>query len=293
METLLNCPVCQAGSFLPVLSCKDHFLSSEVFEIVQCSNCGLRFTNPRPVPADLGKYYQSPDYISHSNSKKGLFHSIYQLIRKYTLSRKYRLIGQHAKGKHILDIGCATGEFLNFMKSKGWVTRGIEPDEAARKQAILRYDLSVGDENHLKELGNDLFDVITLWHVLEHVSDLQQRMTDLYRLLKPGGLLVIAVPNPESGDAVKYGSFWAGYDVPRHLYHFTQGSMTFLLDRFSFTLEKILPMKWDSFYVSLLSEKYRHGKMKWFPGIWNGYCSNRAALKNSEYSSLIYLSRKS
>jgi len=293
MESLKSCPVCQAASFSPVLSCKDHFLSLEVFEIAQCSHCGLRFTNPRPFADELGKYYQSTEYISHSNSKKGLFNSIYQLVRSYTLSRKYKLISQHARGTRILDIGCATGEFLHFMKTKGWETRGIEPDEAARKQAVLNYQLEVDNEKHLQSLDSESFDVITMWHVLEHVSDLQLRMKDLNRLLKPGGLLVIAVPNPDSGDAKTYGPFWAGYDVPRHLYHFTRESMSNLLGQHSFTLRKILPMKWDAFYVSLLSEKYRHGKMRWIPGIWNGFCSNRAAAKNSQYSSLIYLCGKS
>jgi len=292
MEEIQNCPVCNSQIFDSYLSCGDHFLSGEIFTIVQCHECGFRFVNPRPAEAKLGTYYQSPDYISHSNSRKGFFNNVYQGVRKYTISRKHKMIMSFSPGSRILDIGCATGEFLSYMKSKGWDTLGIEPDGSARKQAIEVNGLKVLDEPYLEQLPDASFDVITLWHVLEHVADLSGRMKSLKRLLAPGGILVIAVPNSDSHDAKFYNNFWAGYDVPRHLSHFSPSSMNRLLVTFGFNFVKTFPMKFDAYYVSLLSEKYRDGKMRWLPGVWNGFRANSKAKKDGNYSSLIYVAKK-
>ena len=292
MELVTQCPVCQSDAITPFLECKDHFLSGETFSIVECGNCSFRFTNPRPEADQLGRYYQSPEYISHSNSRKGFFNRIYQAVRKYTLWQKYRLISDASSGKKILDIGCASGEFLRYMQMKGWETAGIEPDRATREKAVQQYKLKIFDETELSIFPEAHFDVITLWHVLEHVSDLNARMQQLSRLLKASGTLIIAVPNAESLDAISYGPFWAGYDVPRHLYHFTADTMKRLLDRYAFQLVRIRPMKFDAFYVSLLSEKYKQGKLRWIPGFWQGLRSNVKASGNGNYSSLIFISRK-
>ncbi|MBK7172150.1 MAG: class I SAM-dependent methyltransferase [Bacteroidales bacterium] len=292
MELITSCIICGSNQLNPYLSCKDSFLSGEIFKIQQCKGCGFIFTNPRPLPADLGKYYQSSEYISHSNAKKGVFNQVYQQIRKYTLSQKFNLIGKYAKGNHILDVGCATGEFLNYMKSRGWKTTGVEPDEQVRQKAKETYHLDVFDESQVSIMKDDSFDVITLWHVLEHVADLPGRMKELNRLLKPGGILIIAVPNSNSPDAAFYKENWAAYDVPRHLYHFSEKSMKMLLEKFSFSSIEILPMKFDSYYVSLLSEKYIHGNMRWIHGFWNGFCSNWKARKKRNHSSLIFVSKK-
>jgi 2-polyprenyl-3-methyl-5-hydroxy-6-metoxy-1,4-benzoquinol methylase len=292
MELISSCVICGSNQFNPYLSCKDSFLSGEIFNIQQCKECGFLFTNPRPLSADLGKYYQSSEYISHSNAKRGIFNQVYQLIRRYTLSKKFHLIKKYAKGNHILDVGCATGEFLNYMKSKGWNTTGVEPDEQVRQIAKETYHLNIYDESQVPIMKDESFDVITLWHVLEHVADLSGRMKDLNRILKPGGILIIAVPNSNSPDADIYKENWAAYDVPRHLYHFSEKSMKMLLDKFSFSNIEVLPMKFDSYYVSLLSEKYIHGKMRWINGFWNGYCSNLKARKNTNHSSLIFVSKR-
>jgi len=292
MEELAGCPICNSSERKPFLSCVDHFLSKETFQIVECLVCGLRYTNPRPASGQLGKYYQSPEYISHTNTHKGIFNRIYQLVRNYTLSGKYRLITQYIHTGTILDIGCASGEFLHVMKSRGWKATGIEPDEKTRQRAIENYGIDVIDESGLTVIPDGTIDVITLWHVLEHVPDLNGRLKEIHRILKREGLVIIAVPISDSFDAGKYSAHWAGYDVPRHLYHFTKKTMMILLERHSFQLIKTLPMKFDAFYVSLLSEKYKQGKMKWLSGFWNGYCSNREASKSGDYSSLIFISRK-
>ena len=289
MEFLSNCPVCGSDTFALFLSGKDYFLTGEKFEIVKCSSCGFRFTNPRPEAVELGKFYESTEYISHSDKRKGIFASLYQLIRKYTLSRKLALISNFQKKGEILDIGCATGQFLKYMSNNGWNTTGIEPDEKTRARAISEYGLQVFPEEQLNNLKKASFDVITMWHVLEHVSDLNGRMIQLKNLLKPEGTLIVAVPNCESYDAEKYKEFWAGYDLPRHLYHFTKSDIKLLVEKFGFTIVNILPMKFDAFYVSLLSEKYKYGKMRWLPAIWNGFWSNLKSGQNKGHSSLIYV----
>jgi 2-polyprenyl-3-methyl-5-hydroxy-6-metoxy-1,4-benzoquinol methylase len=289
MEVLQSCPICGSNEFIPFISGKDYFLTGESFEIVKCRNCGFRFTNPRPFPEELGKYYQSSDYISHSDSKKGIFASVYQMVRKYTLGRKYALINKFQQKGNILDIGCATGQFLNYMATHGWKTTGIEPDEKTRKSAISEYSLDVFPEEKLTVLNNASFDVITMWHVLEHVSDLNGRMKQIKNLLKPEGTLVIAVPNCEAHDAKIYRQFWAGYDLPRHLYHFTKPDVKLLTENYGFTIVNILPMKFDAFYVSLLSEKYMSGKIRWLQAFWNGFWSNLNSGKKNGHSSLIYV----
>ncbi len=289
MEELKQCPVCGSQKSDPFLSTKDFFLSGEEFVISKCGNCGFRFTNPRPEANELGRYYQSTDYISHSDTRKGLFASVYQLVRKYTLSRKYALISNYHQNGKILDIGCATGQFLHYMESRGWETAGIEPDEKTRNRAITEFTLNVFPEEQLDVFEKSSFDVISMWHVLEHVSALDQRMDQLKRLLKPDGTLVIALPNCNAYDARKYGKFWAGYDVPRHLYHFTRSDVEFLFGKYGFKMIRVLPMRFDAFYVSLLSEKYKTGKMRWLPALWNGFWSNAKAGQKNGFSSHIYL----
>lgn len=291
MEVLKNCPICGSEKQDRFISGKDYFLTGELFEIVQCGKCGFRFTNPRPEADDLGKYYQSSNYISHSDSRKGIFAAIYQQVRKYTLGRKYAMISKYQPKGEILDIGCATGQFLHFMTQHGWKSTGIEPDEKTRNHAISEFGLDVFPEDKLNTLPNDSFDVITMWHVLEHVADLNGRIAQLKKLLKPSGTLIIALPNCEAWDAKKYGTFWAGYDLPRHLYHFTKSDVKLLLENFGFTIVNILPMKFDSFYVSLLSEKYMSGNMRWMPAIWNGFVSNMKSGQKNGHSSLIYVAK--
>jgi SAM-dependent methyltransferase len=291
MEVLKNCPICGSEKQNHFISGKDYFLTGESFEIVQCAKCGFRFTNPRPEADDLGKYYQSSEYISHSDTRKGIFAAIYQQVRKYTLGRKYAMISKFQPKGEILDIGCATGQFLYYMSQKGWKSTGIEPDEKTRNHAISEFGLEVFPEEQLNLFPKESFDVITMWHVLEHVSDLNGRMAQLNKSLKPSGTLIIALPNCEAWDAKKYGTFWAGYDLPRHLYHFTKPDVKLLLENFGFTIVNILPMKFDSYYVSLLSEKYESGKMRWLPAIWTGFMSNMKSGQKNGHSSLIYVAK--
>ena len=221
MITLESCPVCKGEKFIKKLTCKDHSNSLELFTIVSCETCGFMFTNPRPSEKNLKKYYKSGEYISHTNNKKGVFNSLYQVVRKYSIKRKLRLLKTKAtKGNH-LDIGCGTGEFLNACNKEGFSARGIEPSKLAREQAIKNYNLDVSSDVNLKQYSTCEFDSISMWHVLEHVSNLEDTLTEIKRIQKKDGILIVAVPNCNSWDATYYKEFWAAWDVPIHLWHFT------------------------------------------------------------------------
>ncbi len=290
MEKITKCPICNGSDFSIHLELEDHFLSKEKFNIDKCSNCGFLLTNPRPEKDQLYNYYKSNEYISHTNNKKGFFNRIYQIVRNYTLSKKYKLISNYKSGESILDIGCATGEFLSVFKKNNWLTKGIEPDIKARNLAKENHGLEVFDETELDKIDETSIDVITMWHVLEHVPDINHRLLQLKNIIKKDGTIFIAVPNPESWDAQKYNKYWAAYDAPRHLYHFSQKAIKELAAKHSFKIIDTIPMKFDSYYVSLLSEKYQANSMRMFRAIISGFKSNRLAKKNNKnYSSLIYV----
>jgi 2-polyprenyl-3-methyl-5-hydroxy-6-metoxy-1,4-benzoquinol methylase len=236
---------------------------------------------------NLGKYYESEDYISHTDNKRSLFEKLYHFIKNIALKNKLNLINtlQPNKGR-ILDIGAGTGDFLSVAKNDGWMTTGVEPSDRAKAIAINK---GVSFVEQTSELENHSFDVISMWHVLEHVPDLDKQIKELKRLLKPTGTLIIAVPNFKSFDAKHYGKFWAAFDVPIHFWHFSKTAIKILFKKEEMKLEKVLPMKFDSFYVSLLSEKYKTGKMNFIKAFFIGLQSNWKAKKNLEYSSHIYI----
>jgi len=289
-EVLKSCPICGSKKLEKAFFTKDYFLSQEEFGVCNCKKCGFHFTNPRPKTENLGAYYKSEEYISHSNSSKGLFGFLYQKVRKHTLKTKYQLVNDFRQGHKILDIGCATGQLLKEFKCRGWESVGVEPDPEARAFAKENYKLNVVDEEAISSLEEQSFDVISMWHVLEHVSDLDKRMQDLKRLVKANGVLFIALPNFESWDAQHYGKYWAGLDVPRHLYHFKKSDVELLFNKYDFELQKILPMKFDAYYVSLLSEKYKKNPLFYVSAFFKGFYSNMLANKKiPNHSSLIYV----
>ena len=247
-------------------------------------------TFPKPKAEKLSNYYKSEDYISHTNTKRNLLEYVYHSVRKIALKRKLKLINSfNSQEKNLLDIGCGTGDFLETALKDNWIITGIEPDESAREIANSKTNNSVYKTEHLAKLKPNSFDVITLWHVLEHLPNLEMHTALFKSLLKPNGTLVIAVPNFKSYDAQHYKNFWAAYDVPRHLWHFSRTSISELFNRENLKLVKTLPMIFDAYYVSLLSEKYKSGFMNPFKGFWVGFKSNRKARRSKEYSSHIYI----
>jgi len=269
------------------LTVKDYSVSKETFDLYYDETLDMLITHPQPSLENLGKYYESEDYISHTDNKRSLFEKLYHFIKSIALKNKLNLINslQSNKGR-ILDIGAGTGDFLSVAKNDGWQTIGVEPSERAKSIAINK-GISFVEET--SELENHSFDVISMWHVLEHVPDLDKQIKELKRLLKPTGTLIIAVPNFKSFDANHYGKFWAAYDVPIHFWHFSKTAIKLLFEKEEMKLEKALPMKFDSFYVSLLSEKYKSGKMNFIKAFFIGLQSNWKAKNNFEYSSHIYI----
>ena len=270
----------------PFQQIKDHSVSKESFELLYNAELDLVFTHPQPSADKLTNYYDSPDYISHTDSKRSPFEKIYQIVKSYALKNKLKLINYESKKGIILDIGAGTGDFLHCLKSDGWEIMGLEPNEKAKNIAVAK---KIPFANSLSELDKNSFDVITMWHVLEHVPDVEAQISELKRLLKPDGTIFIAVPNFNSFDANYYGGFWAAFDVPRHLWHFSKTAITKLFEAQNLKVTKVLPMKFDSFYVSLLSEKYKTGKMNFIKAFFIGWKSNRYGRQNSEYSSHIYV----
>lgn len=289
-----NCPVCDSAAINPLLTVKDHSVSKEDFVIWQCSHCSLRFTQDMPDEELIGKYYQSPDYISHTNTNRGLINKLYQRIRKHTLHQKANLIiDETVKKGNILDLGAGTGAFLNTMKQKGWKIVGIEPDEGAKLQAKNLFHLELSETHILNQLPEHSFDAITLWHVLEHVHPLHSYVEQLKTLLKPNGKIFIAVPNYQSLDNSIYKLYWAAYDVPRHLYHFTPNSINALMKQHGLKVISKKPMWFDAFYISLLSSQYKNKKTNWMGAALTGLQSNFTAFFNTnKCSSIIYIVEK-
>jgi 2-polyprenyl-3-methyl-5-hydroxy-6-metoxy-1,4-benzoquinol methylase len=290
-----NCPVCSSADIKNVLSVKDHTVSSESFVIAECGSCTLRFTQDVPDASSIAPYYKAEDYISHTNTSKGLINQVYQLVRKRTITGKRRLIEKYTgiRNGSLLDVGSGTGSFVKEMKQNGWEVTGLEPDDDARKVAKELYQLDLADTNQFYQLPSGSFDAITMWHVLEHVHDLSAYIQQLRKVLKANGKLLIAVPNYTSFDAKIYQEYWAAYDVPRHLYHFTPKSIKTLMENNGLKVLQYKPMWFDSFYISLLSSKYKNGKTNWVAAACNGFRSNLKALGDmKKCSSVIYIISK-
>ena len=276
------------------ITVKDHSVSGEEFQLFYNEELDMLETFPEPSLEKLSRYYKSDDYISHTNSQRNLFEKAYHLVRVISLKRKLKLIESfHPEEKKLLDFGCGTGDFLQVAKQNNWIVSGIEPNEKARIIANTKTNNSVFEVEHLMKIEPNSFDVITLWHVLEHLPKLEEHISILKSTLKPKGILIIAVPNYKSYDAKYYKEFWAAFDAPRHLWHFSQQSISKLVDKENMKVIKTLPMKWDSYYVSLLSEKYKSGKMNLFNAFRIGCLSNYKAKQSREYSSLIYIIKNS
>lgn len=273
------------------LTVNDHSVSGEIFQLVHDDRYDMLVTQPQFSGNELMRYYNSEEYISHTDGKRNLFERTYQFIKGFSLKRKVKLINSFSasKEKSLLDIGCGTGDFIKVAQKKGWQVLGIEPNERARALANQKTNNCVLDTDGLLGLKPQSFDAITLWHVLEHLPDFKEQIAICKKLLKPGGRLVVAVPNFKSYDAKHYGKFWAAYDAPRHLWHFSKPSIQKIMLESGLNVDRILPLSFDAFYVSLLSEKYKSGWMNPFKATAVGLFSNVKAMFSGEYSSLIYI----
>ncbi len=290
------CPVCNIEEISFLIHAKDYSLTQDHFQIIQCANCGLKYTHPMPPKDQIGHYYNFPEYISHTDVKTGWMNQLYHRVRNFTLQSKTNWVQGLFTGHKgtLLEVGAGTGAFANAMKDKGWQVTALEPDTASRERAFVNYGIELLPIEKLTELPAAKFDVITLWHVLEHVHDLKEYVECFEKVLKTNGRLIIAVPNYTSYDAQYYKKYWAAYDVPRHLYHFSPNSMKRLMQQFNLQIIEYKPMWFDSFYVSLLSEKYKKsGILGIARAFIIGCISNLKAIRDQQSaSSLIYVIKK-
>ena len=272
------------------LKVKDFLVSGEEFSLLQNENHGFLQTHPQPKADELSSYYESDAYISHTDSKKGLLAFLYQQVKRYSINKKLGLIKKLNAGTgNLLDVGAGTGDFLKAAQDKGWKISGVEPSDKARE---IAGEKNIQLSESIDKVLGQKFDVVTLWHVLEHLPNLETSIQKIESLVADGGTLIIAVPNFNSRDAIHYQNFWAAYDVPRHLWHFSQNGIKRLFKNHDLDLVNTKPMLFDAFYVSLLSEKYKKGFMNPFIAFWIGLRSNLKAKRSGEYSSMIYVFKK-
>ena len=290
-----ECPLCTSEKIFSSFSCTDHFVSREVFAIYTCSVCGFEFTQDYPEETEIGKYYESDDYISHSDSVKGLTNNIYRLARNAMLLKKKGII-KKVTGLHngnLLDIGSGTGYFAGTMKKAGWHVKGIEINKKARDFSRSQFGLEIISPEQISTLKENSFECITLWHVLEHFHDPFKYASEIIRLLKPGGLCVIALPNCSSYDAKYYGKYWAAYDVPRHLWHFNPSTFRLFSEKTELVLENLRNLPLDVFYISILSERYKGSKSAFLLGIVKAlWFAILSVFNKKKSSSIIYILRK-
>ena len=294
LQHIEKCPLCGETQFIHFQTCEDYFVSHETFSLYKCCNCQFVFTQDVPIGSDKERYYQTDDYISHSDTQKGLVNRVYHYVRGIMLRRKTRLATKGKRYGGLLDVGCGTGYFAASVQRKGWKAVGVEPIETAAEIARSKFNVHVLSPENMKELFHCQFDTITLWHVLEHLENLNESMALFSKLLCEDGKLIIALPNRTSCDAVKYGASWAAYDVPRHIWHFSPKTFRLLAQKHNYTITAVKPMPFDAFYISILSEKYKNRKYPLLRGIFSGITGYIVSLFNrKKSSSLIYVLKKS
>lgn len=289
------CPVCGSSLFSPFITCKDFFVTGKTFDIIKCNGCGLKITSNIEPEENAGKYYNSDEYISHSNTDTGFINQIYHLVRGYMLGRKRKLIEKISltDSGTLLDIGAGTGFFLNEMKKHGWEVSGTEKSDNARNFAKEKFNLNINLPSDISGLPEKKFRIVTLWHVLEHIYDLNGYIKQLIKLMADDGFPIIAVPNSNSFDATYYKQFWAAYDVPRHIWHFSPQQIKMTGEKHGLILLSIKRMPLDAFYISILSEKYKKSKFPIIKGLITGKISWLISIFNyRRCSSLIYIFKK-
>lgn len=290
-----SCPLCSSSDIAVNMTCTDHFVSKELFQKARCNDCGFEFTQDYPDEAEIGKYYESDEYISHSDTSKGLSNKLYRFARNLMLRRKLKLIRKvtHLKNGKLLDIGSGTGHFAGVMKKAGWQVIGVEINEKARNFSKSRFELDVIHPGSITSLSEGTFDCISLWHVLEHFHDPDKYVSFILRLLKPDGTCVIALPNNNSYDANYYGRFWAAYDLPRHLWHFNPDTFRLFAKKSGVSVETIRSLPLDVFYISVLSERYKGSRLSFFKGMMTALLFAFLSIWNKERSSsVIYVLRR-
>lgn len=277
------------------LRLKDNFLSNEEFDVFRCIDCGFIFTQDHPDEENISDYYKSEDYLSHNDNVKSLSAFLYRIARELMLKRKLRIIRKTSglSTGVLLDIGSGSGHFAAFLKKHGWRVSGIEINKTVRERSSTEYDFPVFAPDQLSSLQSESFDCVTLWHSLEHFQDPFKYTNEIKRLLKPGGICILALPNSSSCDAEYYREFWGAWDVPRHLWHFRPETVRLFSEKSAFAVSGILRLPFDVYYVSTLSEKYRSAGLPMVSGLIKAlWFSLLSVFRINNSSSLIYILNK-
>lgn len=275
-------------SDLETLKLIDNLVSREEFQLVW--NQDYQCYETSPLPEKLEKYYESEDYISHTDDSETLISRIYQRAKRINLRHKLKLAARYCEGPGvIMDIGAGTGDFVKYAQDRGWEAYGVEPNETARERAHAK---GVAVYSNISVQQEAVYDAVTMWHVLEHLPDLEDQIRAISQTLKPGGTLILAVPNYKSLDAKYYKSNWAAYDVPRHVWHFSRGSIESIFKRHGYELQAMKPLWLDAFYISWLSETYKRNRLAPISGAFMGMASNLYGLFRREFSSHVYILKR-
>jgi len=289
------CPLCSSPDLNLFLKADDYFLSRENFSLLKCTKCGFVFTQDPPDESKIGKYYESDEYISHNDSTPGFSNILYRFSRKIMLKKKRNILRKVTglKKGGLLDIGSGTGHFLSEMRNSGWDVNGVEINKKAREYSVSTSGIDVYPPSEISAFSSGNFDCITLWHVLEHFENPFEYMIEIQRMLKPEGILIVALPNCSSFDAEHYKEYWSAYDVPRHLWHFNPETFKLFAEKNGFGISSIRTLPLDVFYISMLSEKYKGTKLYFIQGIIKGlWFSLLSSFSKEKSSSLIYVASK-
>lgn len=262
----------------------DYFLSKEKFFVQKTSTPGVLETSPKPK--SIKKYYASSKYLSH-NKEKTLFAWVYFFFKKISIASKVRTIKSFKKNFiSLLDYGAGDGFFVHSLRQKKIDAVGYDPFFKYNEKGMYN------DPNFFKKNNLNKFDIITMWHSLEHTQSYSQALENAKSMLSDKGVLIVACPNYKSFDSEYYKRYWAGYDVPRHLWHFSPKGMRVVFSSLGFELLKTKGMFWDPFYVSMVSEKYKSSKLWFIKGFFVGLASCLASIFNKNPSSVVYVAKK-
>jgi 2-polyprenyl-3-methyl-5-hydroxy-6-metoxy-1,4-benzoquinol methylase len=290
-----KCPLCKSSAIKKRFACVDEFATGEQFDIFECTACGFAFTQNVPDEKEIDRYYESPTYISHSNTSKGFVNRVYHIVRRIMLQKKARKVEMLTglKNGRLLDYGAGTGHFARLMETRGWSVTAIEKNGKARELALKEFGFEMRPVEALSTIKDKELDVVTMWHVMEHIQEPDRMWDELRRILGDKGIAIIAVPNSASYDALKYKEHWAAYDVPRHLWHFTPSTIAQWGEKHGFVLDGQYTMPFDGFYISMLSEQYKGSRLHTIRGFWNGFKGwLLQCRRSSASSSIIYVFRK-
>lgn len=259
------------------------------FAVVQCRHCSLRYTNPRPDAACIGRFYPG-DYKPHRRPRKmdaDRPSSWLGRLSGRSVERRGELPWEGPPGR-LLDFGCGGGSFLKRMADRGWQVTGLDAAVGAVRevQESLGLTALVGSLPH-EDLAPASFEVVTMWHSLEHVHDPLAILAEAFRLLTPGGKLIVACPNIDSWPFRWFGPAWFGLDLPRHLVHFTPKTLTDAMESSGFRVESVRPIRHGDWLRSSAKLAQKKGTanlwqrpLAWKPmaklGAWLTYLAGRS-----------------